>query len=364
MANRLWGLTRRQTVLAFATAIAIGIIVAVLTTRSDSTPSPGTGIARVAAGAPGPRQAVWVFGFQTLRFDARLRHAQHLPFTGFGSVQGSDGRVYMYDAGTGRVGVIESARNTRTVLGTIPGGRPQDDTFAPVIAPTASALWIASAPGELTRFDLGSRRADAPIRLTDAGATSQATGVVATPGAVVAVTRDATGLGITRVDPSTHVIGATEHVELTEPFTLDGIAADEEHLWIVAGGSVFDVDPGTLTVTRRVRIVGQDSGGVRGAALVADTLWVLAENGASIGRLDVATGRVDRVVRVLTTTPAAFRTPASLVSDGTRIWAMVQRNGARDDHAVRLVGYDPGRRAATTGIDLPSALFAGAAAAS
>src|SRR3954463_8071789 len=109
MASRLWGLTRRQTVIAFAVAIAIGIIIAVLTTRSDPDPSPTPGgIARVESNHPGARHAVWVFGFETLRFDAQLRHAQHLPFTGFGSVQGADGRVYMYDAGTGRVGVIEN----------------------------------------------------------------------------------------------------------------------------------------------------------------------------------------------------------------------------------------------------------------
>src|SRR6476619_3695530 len=110
MATRLWGLTRRQTVIAFAIAIAIGIIVAVLTNRTDSTPAPGDGIAQVRRGHPGARHAVWVFGFETLRFDAQLRHAQHVPFTGFGSVQGADGHVYMYDAGTGRVGVIENAR--------------------------------------------------------------------------------------------------------------------------------------------------------------------------------------------------------------------------------------------------------------
>jgi hypothetical protein len=93
MASRLWGLTRRQTLFAFAAAIAIGIVIAIVTTRSDSKPSSTTnpgGIAPVAAGERGARHAVWVFGFQTLRFDPALRHAQHLPFAGFGAVQGAD----------------------------------------------------------------------------------------------------------------------------------------------------------------------------------------------------------------------------------------------------------------------------------
>jgi streptogramin lyase len=307
---------------------------------------------------------VWVFGFQTLRFDPTLRHAQHLPFPGFGAVQGADGHVYMYDAGTGRVGVIVNASNSRTVIGRISGGRAQDATFAPVIAPRASELWIAAAPGELTRFDLRTRRADAPIPLTDAGANASATGVVATRGAVLAVTRDVTGLALTRVDPTTHVIGATSHVTLAGAATIDGVAADEEHLWIVADGSVLDVELGTLTVTHRVPIVGQPTGGVRGAVTAAGAVWVLADNGATIGRFAPATGAVDRVVRILPATPTAFRTPASLVSDGTRVWAMVQRRDAPDDHTVRLAGYDASRHAPTTGIDLPSALFAGAAAAS
>src|SRR5689334_2714341 len=255
MASRLWGLTRRQTLVAFAAAIAVGIVIAIVTTRSDPEPSstsePG-GVAQVEAGRHGSRHAVWVFGFQTLRFDRRLRHAQHLPFPGFGAVQGTDGRVYMYDAGTGRVGVVVNSRNTRTVLGEISGGRAQDDTFAPVIAVRPSELWIGAAPGEVTRFDLRTRRADAPIRVVDTatpGATAT-TAVASTADAVVAVTLDGTDLTLTRVDPATRALTVIRHVSLTAGSTLDGVAIDGAHLWIVADASAFDVDATTLSVAR------------------------------------------------------------------------------------------------------------------
>ena len=159
---RFWGLSRRQTVMALAAAVVVGVVIALVTagggpTRTDRTVPD---VVRVSRGTPGARSAVWVFGFRTLRFDPRRRAVQQVDVTGFGSVQGVDGRVYMYDPGTGRVGVLTSRRNTLTDLARIPGGVAQDDTFAPVLAPLGSSLWLVSAPGRVTRFDLRQRTTD------------------------------------------------------------------------------------------------------------------------------------------------------------------------------------------------------------
>jgi hypothetical protein len=380
MARRLWGLTRAQTVGALAAAVLVGLLIALLTSGgggSGSSPS-GLRLDHLRPGTKGDPDAVWVFGFQTLRFDPSLRHAQQVRVTGFGSVQGADGRVYLYDAGTGRVGVLDSARNDLTTLGRLPGGTPQDDTFAPTIAPTAGSLWLVSAPGRLTRFDLSTRTADDPIALVDhSGATGDpvTTGVVATGGSVLAVTRDGGGLALARVDATTGAVVARGRIDASAAdapgaadgsgvATIDGVAAEAGRLWIVASGSVFEVDATTLAVDRRTVIADRAQGGVAGAVVAAGSLYVLADNGRSLARFVPDPGRLDVVVRILPTRPSAFTTPASLVSDGTSVWAMVQRPAPAPRHAVRVAGYDARSGRPTAGVDLPGAMFAGAAAAS
>src|SRR6476469_1796449 len=113
MASRWWGLNRRHTLIAFGATIAIGIVVALVLGGNGSTSTPSAtpaGPTRIEAGTPGTRHAVWTFGFETLRFDERLRHPEQLVgVEGFGSVYGNDGRTYMYDAASGRIGVLRSA---------------------------------------------------------------------------------------------------------------------------------------------------------------------------------------------------------------------------------------------------------------
>ena len=365
MASRWWGLTRRQTVLAFGATITIGIVVALVLGGNDSTskarltPDPH-GPARVRPGTRGTPHGVWAFGFETLRFDDRLRNPQQLVgVDGFGSVYGVSGRTYMYDAASGRVGVLRSASNRLEPLGTTPRGAAQEAVFAPTIAVGGGALWLVSAPGRLTRFELASGRPDVPIELVASDRAPVTTGVVAAAGAVFTATLDATGITVSRLDATTHGITGTTHLDLASPVTLDGFAGDATDLWVVAGGTVHELNPVDLGVTRTIPVAAATPGTVQGAAVAGDALWLLGDNGASLLRVDRATAAVSTAMKILPSTPSAFRIPAALVTDGRRVWAMVQKRDAATDHSVRVAGYDATLRAPTPAVDLPSQLFFG-----
>ena len=163
-----------------------------------------------------------------------------------------------------------------------------------------------------------------------------------------------------RIDPGTGLVVATARLGSDVASSVDGLATDGTHLWLVTSGAVLDIDGTSLAVTRRVDVAAQIPGTVRGAVTAGGAVWVLADDGAALVRVGPATPRTSVAVRIFSPAPRRFRTPASLVTDGTRVWAMVQRPGGA--HAVRVVGYDVDRDARVVGVDLPGALFAGAAA--
>jgi hypothetical protein len=364
--RRLWGLSRRQTVVVLCAAVLVGIVGALVIGGSgssgDGAPS-RLGIRRIRTGSPASPHAVWVFGFQTLRLDPALRRAEELPVTGFGAVQGTDGRVYLYEAGSGRVGVLVAARNRLDTLAVLAPGTVETNPWAPVVAVDGHALWLVDAPGRVTRFDVPGRRAGPPIAVTVPGAgPSTVTGVVAAAGSVFAASRDAAGVAVARVDPSSSAVTVTGHFALDASATLDGFATDGTHVWVLAAGTLYDLDATTLGVDRTIQIPRQTPGSVKGAAVARGGVWLLADNGATLARVDAASGRVTAPLEILADTPAGFRIPASLVSDGTSVWAMVQRDDDPASHRVRVVGFDARTRTATRAADLPSSLFAGAAA--
>ena len=368
MSSRWWGLTRRQTVIVFGATIVIGVLVALVLGASDTTSEPAANVGgptRIRPGTPGRVDAVWAFGFETLRFDERLRRPEQLVgVKGFGSVFGVHGRTFMYDAASGRIGVLRSTTNRLATLGTAPQGTAQDDLFAPTIAIDGDALWLASAPGRLTRFGLGTKRADAPIALVDRGGHAPvATGVVARSGVVFAATQDGTGISVARVDAATRRVTASAHVDLASASTLDGLAADGSNVWIVTAGAVHALDAADLTPGRTISVGAASPDSVKGAVVAGGAVWTLAENGATLLRIDVRTGAVSTALKVLPQAPGTFRIPAALVTDGRHVWAMVQKRDASDDHSVRIVGYDATRRRPTPAVDLPSELFFGGLAA-
>ena len=295
MSSRWWGLTRRQTVVVFGATIVIGVLVALVLGGSDTTSEPSAdpgGPTRIRPGTPGRPDAVWAFGFETLRFDDRLRRPEQLVgVKGFGSVFGVHGRTFMYDAASGRIGVLRSTTNRLETLGTAPQGTAQDDLFAPTIAVDGYALWLVSAPGRLTRFGLGSKQTDAPFDVVDRGGhTPVATGVVARSGVVFTASQDGAGISVARVDAATRRVTASAHVDLAAASTLDGLAADGSNVWAVAAGAVHELDATDLTVVRTISVGPPSPGSVKGAVVAGGAVWTLAENGAALLRIDVRTG--------------------------------------------------------------------------
>jgi hypothetical protein len=363
MASRWWGLNRRQTAIALVVAVVIGVVGALLISGGGGSDQsrPNLQVNGIAAGTKGSPHAVWVFGFRTLRFDPDLGALQQVNVTAFGSVVGQDGRVDMYDIGTGGVGVLRSARNTVELLGTIHGGSNPPSLFTNALAATDGALWLAPNPGEVTRFDLASGRAGPPIALATGGNPPGSTSLVAAKRVVVSASDDDTGITLHRIDPATSAVAAVGRIELPSP-ALAGLATDGTHVWVVANDTIYDLDAATLSVIRTVTVGPRDRA-VRGAVVADGALWMLARNGGALARLAPDASSVTIPVRLLPAVPKQFRTPASLVTDGTRIYAMVQTSNRDGNHQVRLVEHRIDGAAQPTGVEIPSSVFAGAAVA-
>jgi hypothetical protein len=351
-------------VLALAGAIGVGVAVGVVLSRGDRSgehPSGRLRAGHVAAGTRDFADAVWVFGFQTLRFDRELRRARQVDITGMGSVVGTHGRVYMYDAGSGRVGVLDSTRNELHALGNVAPGAGQPNAFLPVIAALPGALWLVPAPGSLVRFDLSSRRPDLSVALGAEGR-SVATGVATARGVLVTATRDRTGVELARLDPETGVKVATAHLDVPDEATLDGLATDDAQTWVVSANTAYELNVSTMALSHQVA-VAPASQAAKGAVVADHALYLLAGNGARIDRVDPDGGRVTAVTKILADAPMVLRIPAAIATDGTDVWAMAQTSTDPSDHGVRVIGYDPRTGATTRAVDLPSALFAGGVAA-
>jgi len=373
MTRRFWGLTRRQTVGVVAGAavvgIAIGIILGPSGGDSDRATRAAPTVERVKPGSAGSADAVWVFGFETLRFDDRLEGAQQLGVRGFGSVQGDAGRVFMYDPATGRVGNLDARRNTLSVVGHLPPGTAEPDAFLPSIARYGATLWLVSDPGMLTPLDLGTSQVGQPVALvsppTAATLDHRATGIVAGPGGVFAATRTPGGIEVARIDPATGTVAVAGVIDGSETApSLGGIAVDAARLWVLSGSVLYTFDPATLEIVRTDEVEERSSGSARGLVAAGGDAWMLTDNGATLTRLRTTTGGLDPVLRILRPVPDELRIPASLVAADDRVFAMVRRREDPEDLTVRVVGFDTAREVPTRGIDVPGEIAPGALAAS
>ena len=373
MTRRFWGLTRRQTVAVVAGAavvgIAIGIVLGPSGGGSEQPTRAAPTVERVKPGSAGAADAVWVFGFETLRFDDRLEGAQQLGVRGFGSVQGDAGRVFMYDPATGRVGSLDARGNRLSVIGQLPPGTAEPDAFLPSIARSGATLWLVSAPGMLTPLDLGTSQVGQPVAVVSVTtATSldhRATGVAAGPGGVFTATRTPGGIEVARIDPATGTVVGAGGIDGSETaVSLGGIAVDAARLWVLSGSVLYAFDPATLELMRTDEVEERATGSARGLVAAGGDAWMLTDNGATLTRLRTATGELDPVLRILRPVPDELRIPASLVADGDRVFVMVRRQDDAEDLTVRVVGFDTARDVSTGGIDVPGEIAPGALAVS
>ena len=372
MTRRFWGLTRRQTIAVVAGAavlgITIGIVLGPTGGDSDQRPRTAPSVERVKPGAAGSADAVWVFGFETLRFNDRLEDAQQLGVRGFGSVQGDAARVFMFDPTTGRVGSLDARRNRLSVITLLPPGTAEPNAFLPSIARSGSTLWLVSDPGVLTPFDLARSEVGQPVDVTRSAEDAldrRATGVAAGPNGVFAATVTPGGIEIARIDPATgNVVTSTEITGSGMSAPLGGFAADPDRLWLSSGNTLYTFDPATLALVRTDELGSRSPGSTQGLVAAGGDAWMLTDNGATLSRLRSATGELDPVLRIQQQVPAEFRIPASLVTDGGRVFAMVRRRDVAGDLTVRVVGFDVEREVPTRGIDVPGDIAPGALAVS
>ena len=372
MTGRVWGLNRRQTIGVVAVAVVVGVTIGVVLGLSDRGSEEPTGttpaVERVKPGTPGAADAVWVFGFETLRFDERLENAEQLGVRGFGSVQGDAGQVFMFDPGTGRVGRLDARQNLLSVLTQAAAGNRGGRLVPLEHRPVGVHALVGVQPG----IDHAARSRDVqvgqPVAVASYAAAeldARATGVATGPGGVFTATATPVGIEIARVDPSTGAVVATGQVPGPEtPSSLDGFAAGAAQLWLLSGDRLYTFDPTTLAYVRTDAIESRAAGGARGLAAAGGDAFTLTDGGSTLTRYRPSTGKSSRVLRVLEEAPAELRLPASLVSDGRRVWAMVRRGGSAADLTVRIVGFDAEREVSTKAVDVPGRIAPGALATS
>ncbi len=351
MATRLWGLSRRQTIVALGVAVLIGVVLAFALPRGDhSSPSRH------------PSHSLWAFGFATARINPEtLQPSPHPLPQGFGSVLSTPGAVYLFEPVDGRVGLLDAARNTLEVIGRIPPGGQAPGTVDPLIATSSSGLWLVSTPGTLTRFDLGRRRAGGSVRLGATGRTAPptTTRVVTSGDSVIAVSEVAGGYAVDRISASGRTVAKAGIIAGRGPIT--GLAADGRSVWIATASVAMQVNARTLRVTGEIGIPVMPSQASRGLAVTHGGLWTLGGNGSTLVRVDLVTHHTDVALHLLPAEPSSFREPASLVTDDGHVWVMVQRTDDAQDHSVRIAGVTLAGRA-TKAADLPTELFIGAIA--
>src|SRR5919106_5898001 len=115
-----------------ALGTAIGLVVRWVRDNGGGGPQPIN--VRPAHSGPQSPAALWLFGATTVRLDpTTLSDARDAGFRGFGSVLGGEAVVYMFDPGTGRVGVVDATRNRIVGETTVPVQRGVDIDVTPVL---------------------------------------------------------------------------------------------------------------------------------------------------------------------------------------------------------------------------------------
>ena len=351
MAKRLWGLSRRQTVVVLAVAVLIGIAVAVALPRSDD-----------AAPNPAEPHALWAFGFATVRINPKTLQSSPRPLPpGFGSVLSTPGWAYLFEPADGRVGLLDAPRNTLEVIGRLPPGENEPAAVDPVIAKSSDSLWLVSKPGTVTRFDLAKRRTTGTVELSAAGegGPPTTTRVVTSGDSVIAVSEVAGGYAIARIDGRSRAGEAARFIPGSGPVA--GLAANARSVWIATASTALEIDVQTLQVVDRIGIPAMSSQVPRGAVLTPGAFWTLGDNASTLIRLDLATRQAAVVLNILASEPASPRNPTSLVAGAGRVWAMVPRSRDPQDHRVRVAGVTTAGTP-TKAADLPTNLFVGAIA--
>jgi len=331
-------------------------------TRSTTTRTAPPLSARPAPSHDDPH-ALWLFGFDTLRLDpAHPTRVGHLGYAAFGDVAGAPGRVILYDATTGRFGVLDAETN-RIVDNTTIGSRDVDRDVRPLLAPLGDAAWLVTAPGSITRHALTSGSSDRtvalPVPVADAGARAVGTRVAAAGSTVWAVVDVVVAAGRRDVvayalDAGTERIVTTRSlgdVDVVTVVALPGRAAVVTRNHVIVVPVSANVPP---TASPGVPVALHDGVGVDGA------VWLL-DDAAQLTRLDPATATLARPIPL----PASARPVGAgsrVVATGSTLWALLTGPPGQPFHAV-LASLDAHSGRSAFALGLPDDLAIAALAA-
>lgn len=301
----------------------------------------------------GSSAAVWLFGFDTVKVDpSGVEETQRIDEPAFGSVAGGDGAVFMYDAGTGRVGKLD----TRTGVSTSRVLLEPWEPAAPdaTIVATPDAVWVASGPGRATRLEPGSLNDVGMVTVADDADDSWLT----TAGAgVIVASRRGDAVELVRLDPAGEVQARSSASTDSPTGTVVGIEATRDRVWVVRerGVEAFGIDD--LRPRQGVALPGT-AGIIRATTATGDALWLVAENGAAAYRIS-GDGTTAARVSVLAEPPETFRGQSDIVSGLGSIWVLAPAGAATDDRSAVVSRIDPESLRVTASLDVPSSLFVG-----
>jgi len=302
------------------------------------------------------RAALWLFGFRTVRVSLHdPSQREFLSTVGFGEVTGAAGRVFMYDADSGRFGVIDAATNRVTQLPRVPSAFPPGLPASPTIAAAGAHGWLVTGPGRIGAFATARGTRGPPHKLP--GDAFGATRVVAADGAGIAVYATGATLRAARVDP-TGIVGVQRVVRGVRPAELIDVVADGRRVWLLTRSTATLLDARDLRETRRVDLRRAAPSGVAAAVAPPGKLWVIPRAHAALVDVDVATGAPVATLPYLAT-DFPYRVPTQLVASGSEVFLLAPTRPEPDRHDAEVLEIAASDMHVRQRINAPSSVFIG-----
>jgi hypothetical protein len=311
---------------------------------------------RLERGAPIDPDALWLFGFDSVRVDpVQLDEPRALGTSVFGAASARGADVFFYEPSTAQVGRLDARTSRFTVAEPVAAwAAPR---AAGTIAATDTDLWIVTGPGAVARLDPKTLQVREARHL---GATEATRTWVAASG------RDAVALSVT---PSGALLQPlADPAAAPVPFPVRDSSAGGTVRAVVRAGTVTWLvrDTGATVVPdagpASVATLPDGAGPVHAATATGDSLWVLADDGATAYRLEAGRGTPSATVRLLRSTPSEFRAPVDLVAGAGAVYALLPTRREPDRHDGIVVRIDSASAQVTRSLTLPSSFFAGALA--
>lgn len=368
-------------ILLACAALGTGIGLVVRSVRGgDGGGGPQPIKVRPARRGPQSPAALWLFGSRSVRLDpTTLSDARDAGFRAFGSVLGGEGVVYLFDPGTGHVGVVDATRNRIVGETTVPVQRGVDVDVMPVLAAQRGALWLVTGPGRLTRYELATGGITEVVLPTDLVSEAAAGGPPAAGATRVVADDDGAwalyDLGVTGNPPLTAIVRLTPDGAVTTRAALpatgtagarlapQAVTVGDGAVWIVGTAAAIALDAGTLAVRHSFDVQSQLPAELHDAAIAAGSLWSYdALRGELLG-IGVDDGQVRQRITLVDGPPAGLPVPAQIVGGGDALWVRV-RVGGPTMLQQRVTRVDARSGEITGRFDSPPELEVGAIAVS